>query len=149
MSGGEMTQVEGTNATKARLDDQIRWYDEKSAYSQRMFKGLKLLTMATAALIPLFAGLNAAPWATGGLGALVVLIEGAQQLNQYQANWIAYRATAESLKHEKYLHLAHAGPYADVANADTLLAERVEGLVSQEHAKWVSAQQDATKVKPS
>jgi hypothetical protein len=144
-----MAQVNVTDATKARLDDQIGWYDAKSGYCQRMFKGLKLLTIVTAALIPLFAGLEAPPWATGGLGALVVLIEGAQQLNQYQANWIAYRSTAEALKHEKYLHLALAGPYADVANADSLLAERVEGLVSQEHAKWVSAQQDAQKVKPS
>lgn len=144
-----MAHANGTNATTARLDDQIGWYDEKSRYCQRMFKGLKLLTMGTAALIPLFAGLAAPAWATGGLGALVVLLEGAQQLNQYQANWIAYRSTAEALKHEKYLHLARAGPYGDVANADSLLAERVEGLVSQEHAKWVSAQQDATKVQPS
>lgn len=144
-----MAQVNPADATKARLDDQIAWYDARSGYCQRMFKGLKLLTVATAALIPLFAGLGAPPWATGGLGALVVLLEGAQQLNQYQANWIAYRSTAESLKHEKYLHQALAGPYADAANADNLLAERVEGLVSQEHAKWVSAQQDAGKVKSS
>ena len=31
-----------------------------------------------------------------------------------------------------------AGPYAAVARPDALLAERVEGLVSQEHAAWVS-----------
>jgi hypothetical protein len=144
-----MVQGNPTDATKARLDDQIAWYDRNSGYCQRMFKALKFLTMATAALIPLFAGLGAPAWATGGLGALVVLLEGAQQLNQYQANWIAYRSTAEALKHEKYLHLALAGPYANVANADSLLAERIEGLVSQEHAKWVSAQQDAGKVKTS
>ncbi|HLZ23716.1 MAG TPA: hypothetical protein VKQ30_16520 [Ktedonobacterales bacterium] len=47
------------------------------------------------------------------------------------------------LKHEKYLFLAGAPPYR-VAEADRLplLAERVESLVSQEHAKWVSARQD-------
>ena len=135
------------DATKARLDDQIGWYDKNSAYCQRAFKSLKLLTIATAALIPLFAGLGAPAWATGALGALVVVLEATQQLNQYHANWIAYRSTAEALKHEKHLHLALAGPYADVANPDSLLAERVEGLVSQEHAKWVSAQQDADKVK--
>jgi hypothetical protein len=135
------------DATKARLEDQIGWYDKKSGYCQRMFKGLKLLTLAAAALIPLFAGLDAPAWATGALGALVVVVEATQQLNQYHANWIAYRSTAEALKHEKHLHLALAGPYADVANPDNLLAERVEGLVSQEHAKWVSAQQDSDKVK--
>jgi hypothetical protein len=144
-----MPQANGTNATKKRLEDQIGWYDEKSGDCQKMFKGLKLLTVAAAALIPLFAGLDAPSWATGTLGALIVVFEGAQQLNQYHANWIAYRSTAEALKHEKYLHLALSGPYADVANPDALLAERIEGLVSQEHAKWVSAQQDADKVKPA
>ena len=135
------------DATKARLEDQIDWYDRKSAYAQRMFKSLKLLTIGAAALIPLFAGLNAPAWITGALGALVVVVEATQQLNQYHANWIAYRSTAEALKHEKHLHLALAGPYASVANPDSLLAERIEGFVSQEHAKWVSAQQDADKVK--
>jgi hypothetical protein len=142
-----MTQA--ADATKARLEDQIGWYDKKSGYCQRMFKGLKLLTIAAAAVIPLFAGLDAPPWATGAMGALVVVFEATQQLNQYHANWMAYRSTAEALKHEKYLHLALAGPYADAANPDSLLAERIEGLVSQEHAKWVSAQQDADKVKPA
>lgn len=135
------------DATKARLEDQIGWYDKKSGYSQRMFKSLKLLTIAAAALIPLFAGLDAPAWITGALGALVVVVEATQQLNQYHANWMAYRSTAEALKHEKHLHLALAGPYAGVANPDSLLAERIEGLVSQEHAKWVSGQQDADKVK--
>ena len=135
------------DATTARLEDQIGWYDKNSGYCQRMFKTLKLLTIAAASLIPLFAGLDAPSWATGALGALVVVVEATQQLNQYHANWIAYRSTAEALKHEKHLYLALAGPYAGVANPNALLAERVEGLVSQEHAKWVSAQQDADKAK--
>ena len=142
-----MPPVSGIDATRARLEDQIGWYDKKSAHCQKAFKRLKLLTVGAAALIPVFAGLGAPSWATGTLGAVIVLFEGAQQVNQYQANWIAYRSTAEALKHEKYLHVALAGPYADVANPDALLAERVEGLVSQEHAKWVSAQQDAAKMK--
>ena len=86
-----MAQANGTDATKKRLEGQIGWYDEKSAYCQKMFKGLKLLTIGAAALIPLFAGLSAPSWATGALGALIVVFEGAQQLNQYHANWIAYR----------------------------------------------------------
>ena len=64
--------------------------------------------------------------------------EGVLQLNQWQTNWVMYRSTAEALKHEKYLHLAGAGPYSG-ANRDAVLAERVEGLVSQEHAKWTEA----------
>jgi Protein of unknown function (DUF4231) len=47
----------------------------------------------------------------GGLGAVVVVVEGIQQLGQYQANWINYRSTAEALGHEKFLFLAGAGAY--------------------------------------
>ena len=56
--------------------------------------------------------LDAPPAIPAALGALIVVLEGVQQLNQYQQNWSAYRSTCEALKHEKYLFLAHAGPYA-------------------------------------
>jgi hypothetical protein len=75
------------------------------------------------------------------------VLEGLLHLNQYQQNWIAYRSTCEELKHEKYVYLAQAPPYASVDKPHALLAERVESLVSQEHAKWASVQQQETKVK--
>ncbi len=78
----------------------------------------------------------------GVLGALVAIMEGLQHVHQFQYNWISYRSTCESLKHEKYLYLAKAGPYAAAANADRLLAERVESLISQEHSKWVQVQKE-------
>src|SRR5262245_32548333 len=56
------------------------------------------------------------------------------------SNWITYRSTAEALKREKHLFLATAGPYG-AENPHSLLAERVESLVSQEHAKWASGQE--------
>jgi len=88
-------------------------------------------------------------WATGGLGVLITVLEGMLHLNQYQQNWVTYRATCESLRHEKYLFLGQAPPYADSPNPRALLAERVESLVSQEHAKWTSSQQQEGKPKTS
>lgn len=129
--------------TLERLDDQIDWYNNKSNSAQRWFKGLKILELGSAALIPFLAGMQGLAWLTGGLGVLVVVLEGLQHINQYQHNWITYRSTCEYLKHEKYLFLASAGPYSKADNPKTLLAERVEALVSQEHAKWVSAQKPA------
>lgn len=126
-----------------RLEEQIAWYDSKSGQSQSWFKALKVLQIVTAAAIPVAAGASAPAWLVGGAGALIVVLEGLQQLMQYQQNWTTYRSTCERLKHEKYLFLAGAGPYIDAARPDALLAERVEGLVSQEHAAWVSQQQEA------
>jgi hypothetical protein len=76
-------------------------------------------------------------------------MEGLQQLNQYQANWITYRSTCEALEHEKFLFLAKAGPYGAAADARVLLAERIESLVSQEHAKWAAGQESAERLKKS
>jgi hypothetical protein len=127
---------------QARLEDQIGWYDAKSGHNQRWFKLLKVCQIVTAAAIPVAAAAGAPAWLMGGGGALIVVLEGLQQLQQYQQNWTSYRSTCERLKHEKFLFAARAGPYAVVPRPDALLAERVEGLVSQEHAAWVSHRED-------
>jgi hypothetical protein len=128
-----------------RLEDQISWYDRRSQSNQRWFKWLKAIVILTGSVIPFLAATGAPSFLTGFLGVLIVFLEGLQHLNQYQYNWIIYRSTCESLKHEKYLYLARAGPYAFTDNPRALLAERVESLVSQEHAKWVSLREVAAK----
>ncbi len=133
--------------TMERLEDQINWYDRKSNYNQRVYKWLKVIEIVAAALVPLSAGLHLPAAVTGSLGVLIAALEGLLQLNQYHHNWIAYRSTCETLKHEKYLYLANAGPYSTATTAHVLLAERIESLVSQEHAKWASAQEEAAKQK--
>ena len=131
------------NPTLERLEDQIRWYDDKSSFNHRRFKWIKGTQLLAAAAIPVVATLDLAAAFAAALGALVVVLEGFQQLNQYQQNWSSFRSTAEALKHEKYLYLASAGPYRHAKRAVPLLADRIEGLISQEHAKWVSAREEA------
>jgi hypothetical protein len=80
---------------------------------------------------------------------LITIFEGTLQLNQFHENWIEYRSTCEALRHEKYMFLAEAGPYANAEKIRALLAERVESLVSQEHSKWASVQQQDSKDKSS
>lgn len=70
-----------------------------------------------------------------------------QHLFQFQHNWISYRSTCENLKHEKYLWLAKLGTYVDIENSDVVLADRVESLISQEHAKWIAGQEKAGQTK--
>ena len=137
------------DVTLDRLQDQIEWYDRKSAASQRGFKYLKTCTIAAAALIPVLARIERLSWVTAALGVFIVLLEGLQQLNQYQSNWISYRSTCEALKHEKFLYLAKAGMYATAIDPHALLAERIESLVSQEHAKWVSGHEQKQEAGPT
>lgn len=128
--------------TIERLEEQIGWYDLKSRSNMRWFKRIKTTEIVSAAVIPLLAvsHLPRVAVATGILGVVITVLEGTLQLNQYHENWIRYRSTCESLKHEKYMFLASAGPYASVDRPRAVLAERVESLVSQEHAKWESVQ---------
>ncbi len=126
-----------------RLEDQLGWYDRKSVAAQQAYKRVKLSQLIVGAAVPVFAGLEVSAALTATLAAFVVVAEGAQQLYQWQTTWVLYRATAEALKHEKYLYLAAAGPY-DTDDRQRVLAERLEGLVSQEHAKWTKARQKDT-----
>jgi hypothetical protein len=126
-----------------RLDEQIAWYDRRSATAKRWYYRLKVSQIVIAAAIPVAAAADAPALVAAVLGALIVVLEGIQQLFQFHANWTTYRSTCEALKHEKYLYSATAGPYAEAPDPDARLAERVEGLVSQEHAAWTSTQQDA------
>jgi hypothetical protein len=136
-----------TSPTLQRLEDQIAWYDKKSQDAQFWFKRLKVVQLVTAGIIPLL-GILSIPYldkVTAVLGLVILVVEGLQQLNQYQTNWISYRSACEALLHEKYLFLAGAGPYANAEQALPLLADRIEGLISQEHAKWLSTQQQPAK----
>jgi hypothetical protein len=129
-----------------RLEGQIRWYADKSRTNQRWFKSLKLIELVAAAAIPLVPALEFLDAAvTGALGVLIVVLEGLQHMNQYQQNWVSYRSTCETLRHEKYLFLGRAGPYdlANDAEAHKELVARVETLISTEHGKWVESRERA------
>jgi hypothetical protein len=142
--------LEPKHPTLERLEDQIHWYDRRSQSALRRYKALKLAQVIIAGLIPLCSALPRPElqfrWLAALLGLLVLIIEALQQLNEYQQNWIAYRSTCEALKHEKYLDLAGARPYMNAESPEkrlALLADRTEQFVSQEHAKWVSTQEQA------
>lgn len=127
--------------TWLRLEDQIGWYDGKSGANQRRYKWLKLIEIAIAAVLPVVAAMHSPVWLTGSLAAAIVVLEGAQHVFQFQQNWIIYRSTAEALKRERYLYLAQAGEYAG-EDRHPRLAERLEILISQEHAKWTASLQN-------
>lgn len=135
---GDPVADRASEVTLARLEDQISWYDRKSAISRRWHYRLKVATLICAGVIPITAALGSPSYVAGALGVFVVIFEGVQQLFQFHQNWVTYRGTCESLKHEKFLYFALAGPYANADRPLRLLAERVEGLVSTENTKWIA-----------
>ena len=81
-----------------RLEQQIKWYDTKSGTAQRFYKRTKFVEIFCAVLIPFAARINAD--VTAFFGAVIILIESLQQVNQWSQNWITYRSTCEALRHE-------------------------------------------------
>lgn len=137
----QVQPVAAVDPILARLDDQIAWYSRASTRNRRGHWTLRLTSLTMAAAVPITATLQQSSAVPALLGAGIVVAEGAHELFRLQQNWTSFRATAEALKHEKYLYLAAAGPYRALKNPRSLLAERVEALVSSETAQWVAIQQ--------
>jgi len=123
-----------------RLEKQISWYDNKSMQNQKWFKRLQIFQIAAATSIPVLViyitdttpflrFLNAL------LGALIAVVSGAIGLYKFQENWLEYRTTCESLRHEKYLYLTKTDPY-NIDSPFPLLVSRVETLISKENTNW-------------
>ena len=129
--------------TMDRLEDQIAWYENRSARDQRDFKRLKYVEITAAAAIPVVTAAHVTALVAAILGGTIVVIEAVLHLNQYQRNWLVYRSTAETLKSERALYLASAGHYGATRDPRALLAERVEGVLSHEHQKWRSEQEES------
>ena len=133
-----------------RLDDQIAWFGAKSQSNQKTYKRLRLVEIIAGAAIPLVAGFGHGQWAfsllIGILGLIVAVIAGALSLFRFQENWTQYRATAESLKQERFLYLARAFPYGAENRGDKafeLLVQRVEFILKTERSEWIQAMQAA------
>jgi hypothetical protein len=125
-----------------RINDQIGWYDRRSIKNKRWFQRLRFAEIVVAATIPFLSGFAdkslAIKIAIGALGVFVAVIASLLGLLQLQVHWIEYRATAESLRKEKFLFLTQTDPY-NKDDAFHLLVQRVEALLSKENTDWVQS----------
>ena len=127
------------NYLEDRLNDQIIWYDKKSLSNQKWFKSYRFIEITVASVIPFLAGFGTSlPYyqlIIGVLGVIIAISVGLSSLYKFHENWIEYRTTAETLKHEKYLYLAKCRPYQG-DDSYCKLVQRVEGLISKENTQW-------------
>lgn len=129
-----------------RLEEQIQWYDKKSLWNQRWYKNLKKIELVLSASIPVAVTFVTDNWVVKVLiavaGATIAIITGIHGLYNLQENWIAYRTTCETLKHERYMYLARSGVYAEVEDPFRVLVERVESIISHENINWAQIQKN-------
>lgn len=128
------------NYFQERLEDQLQWYDKKSAVNKKWYHRLQILMIVLAALVTLSGAIYmyqipSIELIVSAMGAAIAILSGALSLYKFQEKWIEYRTTSEMLKHEKYAYLTKIAPY-DRDDADTILVERVESLISKENSNW-------------
>lgn len=126
---------------KERVDDQIKWYSDKSSTNKLLHLWSKGLVIVFAALIPFAAGFITAVtiwlnYVIATLGVLTAIFTGLSALLKFQEKWNEYRTTSETLKHEKYLFKTNSGPYDGEEEAFKLFVSRIENLISKENSAW-------------
>jgi len=133
---------------KERLDNQIQWYSRKSASCQSRYKRMKgIICLASVSIAPI----SLLDFADGKyivccLGSIIAVITFFLSMNKYHENWIQYRATCESLRHEKYLYLTRSGEYAQVNAPFHVLVDRCESIISRENIDWAQLQRKEASV---
>jgi hypothetical protein len=100
---------------KIRLDDQINWYERKSALNKKCFRFCQVSQLVLATVVTLSGTINLLGYSYGDLlspvlGALIAIIASLLGLYKYQELWIEYRTVTESLKHEKFMFLTKSEP---------------------------------------
>jgi hypothetical protein len=129
------------------FSEQLAWYDKHARYQHIGFLILKATQIFLSAAIPVIALIKpSAPAVLNGvIGAVILTIEGFQQLFQCQQNWTRYRATCEGLRREGFLFVAGAGPYTGASEPTTLLVERMDSLINAENKTWSTLQEQTAK----
>lgn len=124
-----------------RVDDQIKWYDEKSQEAQKWYKRLQKIEIILAALIPLLSGYTTScaqiAFVVGLFGAIIAVIESVSKLNKYHENWIQYRSTCEMLRYQKHLYLTKSAPYnTQDETIENIFVRNIENIISSENNQW-------------
>ena len=120
---------------KDRLEGQIQWYSNKSSNYKKLFYIIRATEIIIAGLIPALFHWSLIKGVIPLLSAIVAILAGLIALFKFQENWISYRTTSESLKHEKYLYLTKVFPY-DKENSLETLVKNVENIISKENTLW-------------
>ena len=147
------TQCEIDTYINERLEDQIKWYDQKSSSNQNRFKKCKWAEIALggiiAVLTPAITNCELIKYIIAASSAGIVILVALHGLHNFHENWIEYRKTSELLKNEKYTYLNKAGVYKELSDDERfiLLVERCESIISHENINWANMNSGSTSKK--
>ena len=131
-----MTEEEYLEKT---VNNQIKWYSQKSGINQKKYKVTQLVKIALAVSIPVIAiwgDWSLSKYVVGIIGALIAFIESYVKVYNFKDLWVKYRMTSETLKHHKNLFLTKTSPY-DVEKSFNLFVKNTQDIMIAENVMWV------------
>lgn len=132
-----------------RLEDQIKYYDNRSTHYQGEHYLLSIVGIILTATIPvLTVFLDVIPcikYLIAVIGAASSVLTSVLFLRRSKENWIESRSICEALKSEKEKYLHNSGQYQDLPQParDALLVDTCEDLMNKERANWSTRMKDA------
>jgi hypothetical protein len=129
---------------KTRVNDQISWYERKSALNKNYYKRLQVVAIVCGAAIPVltvFEGPAVVAFIRpliAVLGSAVAVISATINLYKFSDNWVKYRTAAQLLTREKNLFLTQTAPYAaeNASQAFKLFVQNCEAIMAAENSEW-------------
>lgn len=133
-----MTNEYFDNYLKGRYENQVQWYDGRSALYKRCYHCFQWATIILSSALP--ASIMLIPdddkIYVVALSVILAIATSAMKSFKFQENWISYRTIAESLRKEVHYYNAGANGYSISENKEQLFVERVEALISRENTLW-------------
>lgn len=127
---------EASGALWQEVRSRFAWYDRAANRNRWAYYAVKLMFLIGGAGVTVLAAISAPAMITAILAGSIVVIEGIQQLFRFHSNWIAYRATAETIRVHAFAYVAGVEPYDDGRNRRTRLAEFLRDLALRENSTW-------------
>ncbi|MGD0632184.1 MAG: DUF4231 domain-containing protein [Terracidiphilus sp.] len=129
------------------IDQITDWYDGAANRYRIGYISVKIFQLFVTASIPVVSlAFRSQPGGlegliTGTLAAVLLVAEGIQQTLQLLPRWTKYRFAHSALRRERLLFEGTAGPYAQVAAPIALFTERINSIISEENAAWLTIQE--------
>lgn len=123
-------------ALPVNVVDRLRWYRRNSVRNRITFYAINSAVIVLAAAIPAASAVGAGAAFAGVLGAAVAILTGLNSLLQSRENWLRSARGMLLIQREIVQWSNGVGDYAS-ADADAVLAGKVESFVEAESSEWV------------
>ncbi|EWT00247.1 hypothetical protein N865_16680 [Intrasporangium oryzae NRRL B-24470] len=123
------------------FQSQFAFFSKGSRRNRVAYQSSKVATIVIAAAVTICAALDVRPWVTASLGGLVVVIQGLQQLFQWQLNWVTDRQSSETMRQHGLAYAAMMDPYDGPDRRDRL-SKLMRDIALRENRSWAGRMLD-------